>query len=328
MDKRYQVFVSSTYTDLKEERRYVTQTLMEMDCIPAGMELFPAMDEEQWEFIKRVIDDCDYYILIVGARYGSLSEEGISYTEKEYDYAVEKGLKVIALIHGNPGIISSAKSETLPDLRAKLEDFRIRASTGRLVKYWESGSELAGLVSLSLMKTIKLFPAQGWVRASENSNENFLLEINELRKNNSLLETKVRELEQQIKPKYSVSNLAGIDADFKVKGRREYGSSVITWEVDTSWREIFFYVSPYLVGSYAQENVKSVLKKALCAKKRIPERSSTIDDQIFQTIAIQVQALGLVRIRLAKSTAGRTLPFWSLTAEGEQVMVELRAIRG
>ena len=53
MDKKYQVFVSSTYADLQEERQAVTQTLMEMDCIPAGMELFPALDEEQWAFIKR-----------------------------------------------------------------------------------------------------------------------------------------------------------------------------------------------------------------------------------------------------------------------------------
>ncbi|MBA5982574.1 DUF4062 domain-containing protein, partial [Pseudomonas sp. MD195_PC81_125] len=68
MEKRYQVFVSSTYTDLMEERKSVTQTLMEMDCIPAGMEMFPATDEEQWVFIKKVIDDCDYYLLIVGGR--------------------------------------------------------------------------------------------------------------------------------------------------------------------------------------------------------------------------------------------------------------------
>jgi hypothetical protein len=63
MDKRYQVFISSTYADLKEERRRVIQTVMEMDCIPAGMELFPAVDEEQFQFIQRVIDDCDYYLL-------------------------------------------------------------------------------------------------------------------------------------------------------------------------------------------------------------------------------------------------------------------------
>jgi hypothetical protein len=50
MDKRYQVFVSSTFADLKKERSNVMQTIMEMDCIPAGMELFPATDEEQFEF--------------------------------------------------------------------------------------------------------------------------------------------------------------------------------------------------------------------------------------------------------------------------------------
>ena len=52
MDKRYQVFVSSTYADLKEERQHVIQALMEMDCIPSGMEVFPAADEEQWDFIN------------------------------------------------------------------------------------------------------------------------------------------------------------------------------------------------------------------------------------------------------------------------------------
>ena len=99
MDKRYQIFVSSTYADLKEERQRVIQALMEMDCIPAGMELFPAADEEQWLFIKKVIDDCDYYLLVLGGRYGSTTSDGISYTEKEFDYAVSIGLKVVALIH-------------------------------------------------------------------------------------------------------------------------------------------------------------------------------------------------------------------------------------
>jgi Domain of unknown function (DUF4062) len=52
MDKRYQVFVSSTFADLQDERRRVIQTVMERDCFPAGIELFPAADEEQWQFIK------------------------------------------------------------------------------------------------------------------------------------------------------------------------------------------------------------------------------------------------------------------------------------
>ena len=120
MEKRYQVFVSSTFADLQDERKKVIQTLLELDCIPAGMELFPATDEDQFEFIKRIIDDCDYYLLIIGGRYGSVTSEGISYTELEYEYALESGLKVIALLHEKPEQIPNGKSEQNPELRIRL----------------------------------------------------------------------------------------------------------------------------------------------------------------------------------------------------------------
>jgi len=167
MDKRYQVFVSSTYADLKEERSKVMQTIMEMDCIPAGMELFPAFDEEQFEFIKRIIDDCDYYLLIIGGRYGSITNEGISYTELEYDYALSLGLKVVAFLHSEPNKISVEKSDLDPALRQRLQIFRDKVSAGRLVKFWKHADELPGLVALSLSKTIKTYPAIGWVRANK-----------------------------------------------------------------------------------------------------------------------------------------------------------------
>ena len=110
MDKRYQVFVSSTFTELQEERSNVMQSLMEMDCIPAGMELFPSIDEEQWEFIQKIICDSDYYLLIIGGRYGTVAEDGLSFTEKEFDYAVSKGLKVVVLVHESPGTLPFDKS--------------------------------------------------------------------------------------------------------------------------------------------------------------------------------------------------------------------------
>jgi len=42
MEKRYQVFVSSTFEDLREERAEVMRVLLQLNCIPSGMELFPA----------------------------------------------------------------------------------------------------------------------------------------------------------------------------------------------------------------------------------------------------------------------------------------------
>jgi len=198
LEKRYQVFVSSTYADLKDERHKVIQTLMELDCIPAGMELFPATDEDQFEFIKRIIDDCDYYLLIIGGRYGSITAQGISYTEQEYEYALECGLKVIALLHENPNQIPFDKSEQDPELRARLQSFRDKVATGRIVKFWPNTEALPGIVALSLPKTIKMFPAIGWVRADKVSNEELLVEINELRKQNAELSKALSEIEPSI----------------------------------------------------------------------------------------------------------------------------------
>ena len=94
-NKKYQVFVSSTFIDLQEERRKVLDVLLMADCIPAGMEAFVATDDEQFEVIKKVIDLCDYYILIIGQRYGSVNEvTKKSYTEMEYEYAKKIGVPV------------------------------------------------------------------------------------------------------------------------------------------------------------------------------------------------------------------------------------------
>ena len=248
MNKRYQVFVSSTYADLKEERQHVIQALMEMDCIPAGMELFPAADEEQWEFIKKVIDDCDYYLLIIGGRYGSITKDGISYTEKEFDYAVEKGLKVVALIHGKPDDIPFGKSETDPELRSKLFSFRDKVMDGRLVKLWEEAKELPGLVALSLTKTIKTYPAIGWVRANLVASEDILLEINQLRKENSELKSSVTILSNQKKPE--IDGIADFDSEFTVHGTYKHQIAQARdndFDITLSWRKIFALISPYLL---------------------------------------------------------------------------------
>ena len=98
LDKRYQVFVSSTFEDLQEERKEVMQALLELDCIPSGMELFPASNDDQWTLIKNVIDDCDYYLLIIGGRYGSENDEGISYTQMEFEYALRQGKPMISSV--------------------------------------------------------------------------------------------------------------------------------------------------------------------------------------------------------------------------------------
>src|SRR5580658_1114222 len=104
MEKRYQVFVSSTFEDLREERAAVIGALLRLDCFPTGMELFPAADDDSLTLIKRAIEDSDYYLVVIAGRYGSSPPgEAKSFTHLEYDYALTLGKPTIAFLHANPG---------------------------------------------------------------------------------------------------------------------------------------------------------------------------------------------------------------------------------
>src|SRR5690242_19554786 len=97
-ETRYQVFVSSTFRDLEIARQKVLQAILQIRAFPAGMEMFPSANDAQWEFIKREIESSDYFVTIVAGRYGSLAPDGISFTEKEYDYAIERGKPVMSFL--------------------------------------------------------------------------------------------------------------------------------------------------------------------------------------------------------------------------------------
>jgi len=124
MEKRYQVFISSTFRDLIDERQAVLKAVLELNHMPAGMELFPAADETAWQLIRDVIDGSDYYLLIIAGRYGSLDEAGIGYTEKEYDYALQSRKPVIPFLHQNPDNLPREKTETNDSAWNKLKAFR------------------------------------------------------------------------------------------------------------------------------------------------------------------------------------------------------------
>lgn len=76
LEKKYQFFISSTYEDLKEERNKAIQAILTMNQFPIGMEMFSAADDDQWKIIKEAIDSSDFYILIIGNRYGSIAYIG------------------------------------------------------------------------------------------------------------------------------------------------------------------------------------------------------------------------------------------------------------
>ena len=324
MDKRYQVFVSSTFADLKDERSNVIQTLMEMDCIPAGMELFPALDEEQFEFIKKVIDDSDYYLLIIGGRYGSISDQGFSYTEMEYDYAISQGVKVIALVHGSPEKLSVEKVEMNPEAQDKLERFRNKVTTNRLVKFWDDAKELSGLVALSLPKTIKTYPAVGWVRGNEaTDNTELLKQLNDLRQENSKLNRTVKELQSKKSKKLDLAQ-GDDEVPILVKCRVVEGGQekLKSWKQKVTWNDLIKCIGPRILKRERENVIFDVLSNYVASKKYEEFSSSQIEFTDFEKIKIQFLTLDYVDFTGVGSTN-----YWEVTPEGQRFLLEIMSIR-
>jgi hypothetical protein len=90
------VFISSTFRDLEKERKILRDAIIENECYPVCMENFSASSKEQFEIIKEKMDGCDYYVLVVANEYGTINHEtGISYTEMEYNLALESGIPIL-----------------------------------------------------------------------------------------------------------------------------------------------------------------------------------------------------------------------------------------
>jgi hypothetical protein len=166
LKKRYQVFVSSTYEDLVEERKHVMQALLATRCIPSGMELFPAANAEQWEVIKSVIDDCDYYVVIVAGKYGSIGKKGKSYTEMEFDYAVKMQKSILGFYFSDMPSLPAKKIELSDQRRTQLQQFTQKVKS-RMCQGWTSPEGLASALKTAILHAMDTDPKSGWVRSSE-----------------------------------------------------------------------------------------------------------------------------------------------------------------
>ena len=274
---RYQVFVSSTFKDLKDERDKVLQSILELKAFPAGMELFPSADEEQFEFIKREIDSSDYYIVIIAGRYGSLAPDGVSFTEKEYDYAVSKAKPVLAFVHHNTQQIIGEKLESTDEGKERLLAFRTKAMGNRLVSQYQNPDDLKAKALASLISQFNLKPMRGWVRAGQTPRED-LERINNLQQ-------RVLDLEaENSKLRESQSDAANQLAS---------GKEVVTWKLNlntfafnnkwprvrdltlsSTWDEMLLTAFPnglsHVMGIDVEKSITELILSKLDAQKEEP----------------------------------------------------------
>ena len=321
-DVRYQVFISSTFKDLIVERQAVLRAVLEMGHMPAGMELFPATDDSAWNLIQDVIDSSDYYVVVVGGRYGTLDDEGIGYTEREYDYAVSCQKPVVPLLHRRPESLSREKTDTDTVFWDKLEAFRQKLEEQHTCTYWENTDSLVAQLFRGLTTTVARNPATGWVRADRMPSSADLQNVLALRQ-------KIEELEAELRgagigPPAGTEDLAQGGDTFAVHVALVV-SGTIGWRdviIEPSWDGIFAGVAPQLMRGLSTYYVKEALKKYLEGCIAIEENIKYIRFRPteLETCMIQLRALGLIAMDRARVN-------WVLTQHGDETMMRLRALR-
>lgn len=133
-DRPIKIFISSTYKDLKSERKMIIEVIRRLGHISKEMESFSAGRRHQWGKITKEIDDSDVVVVISASRYGTLFEDGLSFTESEIIYAIDKGKPLIPLLSAKQDRKKIDYKKKLKNFKRKLEEFT--------PKYFKNRSEL------------------------------------------------------------------------------------------------------------------------------------------------------------------------------------------
>jgi len=194
-DKKLQVFVSSTFTDMTEERQAAVEAILSSGNIPAGMELFTAGDESQMTVINRWIDESDVYLLILGGRYGCIERNSRkSYTHLEYEYALSLGKPLFSIVIKENALERKVQEKGTSVIEREnvkeLSVFR-ELVLNNVSKFYEDKKD----IKIAIHETLSDFAYRkelvGWIRGNNSVNTAQLAdEIARLTKENSELRSK------------------------------------------------------------------------------------------------------------------------------------------
>jgi len=225
MKKKLQVFISSTYTDLIEERQAAVQAVLSAGHIPAGMELFKSGDESQKETIKKWIDESDVYLLILGGRYGTIEPvSGNSYTHWEYEYAGELGKPRFSVVVNEEALKEKAKVLEYQnvyevDNRKKYEEFR-KLVLNKTSEFFDDVKDIKITIIRKLLEYANMDDLKGWVsRSKVPDNESLIISFESLLKENTQLKSINEKLQEEL-----LILRGKITSEVNFPGRKEAGN--------------------------------------------------------------------------------------------------------
>lgn len=313
--RKLQVFVSSTYSDLREERQAAVEAILTAGHIPAGMELFAAGDKSQMDVIKRWIDESDVYLLVLGGRYGSIEPKSQkSYIHLEYEYALTGDKPLFSVVIAEDYLEKKVKQlgskaiET--DNSQKLKEFR-ELVLSRMVRFWRDPRD----IKLSILETLSDISRRddlvGWIPGDQIVNTGVLAEeIARLTKENASLRENLTKLSATV----TTYNSLTFEQMYKLLCETRANTS----ELDDALVQEIDSVSK----AWGDDELK-LLHALWAMRSRLREGVFYgIDDPIRSQIVGPLIDLGLVQID--KVASQRTMgKIFELTESGKQFLLQL-----
>lgn len=328
MASKYQVFVSSTYRDLHEERDLVIKAILEMGHIPVGMEMFSAADEEQWNIIKKQIDQSDYYIVVAAHCYGTCDATGLSYTEKEYDYAVSVSIPTLGFVLDDSVSWPKEKSDSDKTAIKRLKAFKEKVKL-KPVSFWKNGEDLYGRCSIALMKAFNAYPREGWVRASEVQDTAAAKEIVRLSSENSDLRSRLKVFEEKENEGDRISK--AMETLRTNKRKLEYWKKgAEDWEAgrEVTLYQIFETLAPELQVEFALTHIAQYVATNINLVNHSDLRSTwPTPRNALRTLLADLAALGCVEPSKRRKPVSDKEEYWALSEFGAKLLAEMRRRR-
>ncbi|WP_197471576.1 DUF4062 domain-containing protein [Microbacterium oleivorans] len=318
--------MSSTYEDLKAERDRVIQGILELGHIPVGMEMFSAADEQQWQTIARNIRESDYYVVILAHRYGS-RDGAMSYTRKEYEYAVAEGIPTIGFVIDPEASWPADRFEKDAEAVDLLEEFRSLVRS-KPVGFWSNADDLYGKASVALVKAMTAQPRIGWVRASSALGPEVTAEISRLSAENAELRTRLSHLEKDAE-RDAAAELTELWAQM---ARNQWSYSA-RFPGDADWVEarplaystLFRLLAPNMVTEASDENIDDIVR--VNTRRLTPVegaaadlKPSSIPVNTRNAMLSDFVMLGLMEPSKRRHPVADKADYWSLTEMGLEML--------
>jgi hypothetical protein len=256
-------------------------------------------------------------------------DKNISFTEKEYDYAVQFGIPTLGFVIDEDSKLSSKFFDSDKNKIELLANFKKKIKK-KYISYWKDKNDLYGKVSVALMKQFTTNPRIGWIRSNEIASADTFEELTRLSRENSELRNKIQFLKKQGEEEEHTEIESIINILKKNKKKLSFFYIYATdWDDGKffSYYDLYRFIVPTLMIETSVEDLSIHLGLLRPNEENSPRQRFPVPKNTIKEFLADLSALGLIIPSPKKHEAKDTKNYWSVSEKGKEIYFYIRRQR-